>query len=78
VLDIHNFRGRLLAAERKRVIGVRALEGLGLKVDPVSSGLEAARPKNVAYFYALLISYFAGLLGDLTNRFVGQKGFRRR
>ena len=35
----------------KNVIGVRTLEDLGLKVDPVSGKLEAGRPKNVAYFY---------------------------
>jgi len=39
----------------KSVIGVRTLEDLGLKVDPVSGRLEATRPKNVAYFYSLLI-----------------------
>jgi predicted aspartyl protease len=37
----------------KSVIGVRTLEDLGLKVDPVSGRLEATRPKNIAYFYAL-------------------------
>jgi hypothetical protein len=37
----------------KSVIGVRTLEDLGLKADPVSGRLEATRPKNVAYFYAL-------------------------
>jgi predicted aspartyl protease len=39
----------------KSVIGVRTLEDLGLKVDPVGGRLEATRPKNVAYFYSLLI-----------------------
>ncbi len=34
----------------KSVIGVRTLEDLGLKVDPVSGRLEESRPKNVAYF----------------------------
>jgi predicted aspartyl protease len=41
----------------KSVIGVRTLEDLGLKVDPVSGRLEATRPKNVAYFYSLLIKW---------------------
>jgi predicted aspartyl protease len=39
----------------KSVIGVRTLEDLGLNVDPVSGRLEATRPKNIAYFYSLLI-----------------------
>ena len=35
----------------KSAIGVRTLEDLGLKVDPVSGRLEESRPRNVAYFY---------------------------
>jgi predicted aspartyl protease len=35
----------------KTVLGVRTLEDLGLKVDPVSGRLEPTRPKNTAYFY---------------------------
>jgi predicted aspartyl protease len=35
----------------KAVLGVRTLEDLGLKVDPISGKLEASRPRNVAYFY---------------------------
>lgn len=35
------------------VVGVRALEDLGLKVDPVKGKLEPTRPKGVAYFYHL-------------------------
>jgi len=35
----------------KTVLGVRTLEDLGLKVDPVSGKLEPTRPKNIAYFY---------------------------
>jgi predicted aspartyl protease len=33
------------------VIGVRTLEDLGLRVDPVSGKLEPVRPSNLAYFY---------------------------
>jgi hypothetical protein len=35
----------------KPVLGVRSLEDLGLKVNPVSGSLEAARPAGVAYYY---------------------------
>jgi hypothetical protein len=35
----------------RNFIGVRTLEDLGLKVDPVSGKIEASRPKNVVYFY---------------------------
>jgi len=35
----------------KSVLGVRSLEDLGLKVDPVAGVLEAARPAGVAYYY---------------------------
>ena len=35
----------------KPVLGVRALEDLGLKVDPVSGTLEPTRPPGVAYYY---------------------------
>jgi hypothetical protein len=33
----------------KAVLGVRSLEDLGLKVNPVSSSLEAARPAGIAH-----------------------------
>ncbi len=35
----------------KRVIGVEALESLGLRVDPVTHKLEYTREKGIAYFY---------------------------
>jgi len=35
----------------KPVVGVLSLEGLGLKVDPVTGRLEPTRPKGLAYFY---------------------------
>jgi len=35
----------------KTVLGVQALEALGLRVDPTTSKLEATRPKGIAYFY---------------------------
>ena len=35
----------------RMVLGVRTLEDLGLKVDPVSGKLEPTRPKDIAYFY---------------------------
>ncbi len=34
------------------VVGVRTLEDLGLKVDPIIGRLEPTRPRNTAYFYA--------------------------
>lgn len=37
--------------EAKAVIGVQALEALGLKVDPTTGKLEPTRPKGLAYFY---------------------------
>ncbi|MBU4266871.1 MAG: hypothetical protein L6243_07125 [Candidatus Altiarchaeales archaeon] len=37
----------------KSVVGVEALESLGLKVDPSSEKLESTRPKGLAYFYSL-------------------------
>ncbi len=37
--------------DAKPVIGVLTLETLGLKVNPVSGKLEAARPPGVAYYY---------------------------
>jgi len=39
-----------MSAGAKSVVGVRTLEDLGLKVDPVSGRFEESRPKNVAYF----------------------------
>lgn len=35
----------------KSVIGVEALEALGLKIDPTIGKLESTRPKGLAYFY---------------------------
>ena len=35
----------------KSVLGVRSLEDLGLKVDPVKGSLEATRPAGVAFYY---------------------------
>lgn len=37
--------------DAKTVLGVQALEALGLRVDPATGKLEATRPKGVAYFY---------------------------
>lgn len=37
----------------KSVLGVRSLEDLGLKVDPVEGTLEPTRPAGVAYYYRL-------------------------
>jgi len=35
----------------KSVLGVRSLEDLGLKVDPVQGTLESTRPAGIAYYY---------------------------
>ncbi len=35
----------------KPVLGVRSLEDLGFKVDPISGALEPTRPAGVAYYY---------------------------
>ncbi|MCP8308495.1 MAG: hypothetical protein H3Z53_07110 [archaeon] len=35
----------------KPVIGVRSLEDLGLRVNPMTSKLEPTRPRGMAYFY---------------------------
>jgi len=46
--------GGTLAAcfrEAKPVIGVRTLEDLGLKPNPITGELEEQRPPGVAYFY---------------------------
>lgn len=37
--------------DAKPVLGVRSLEDLGFKVDPVSGALEPTRPAGVAYYY---------------------------
>lgn len=37
--------------DAKAVLGVQALEALGLRVDPTTGELEATRPKGIAYFY---------------------------
>ena len=54
VVAIEDREGATLAVtftDAKPVLGVRSLEDLGLKVDPVSGSLEAARPPGVAYYY---------------------------
>jgi len=38
-------------AGARSVLGVRSLEDLGLRVDPVKGSLEATRPPGVAYYY---------------------------
>jgi len=53
-MRIHEREGPSIIAafkEAKTVIGVQALEALGLKVDPTTGKLEPARPKGLAYFY---------------------------
>lgn len=55
VLAIEDREGATLTvtfAGAKPVLGVRSLEDLGLKVDPVSGALEATRPPGVAYYYS--------------------------
>ena len=37
--------------DAKIVLGVQALEALGLRVDPTTGKLETTRPKGIAYFY---------------------------
>ncbi len=54
VMTIEDREGATLAVTfegAKPVLGVRSLEDLGLKVNPVSGSLEAARPAGVAYYY---------------------------
>lgn len=53
VMMIKDREGATLAATvegAKSVLGVRSLEDLGLKVDPVKGSLEATRPLGVAYY----------------------------
>jgi len=55
VLAIEDREGATLAVtftDARPVLGVRSLEDLGLKVDPVSGSLEATRPPGVAYYYS--------------------------
>ena len=55
VVAIEDREGATLAVTftgAKPVLGVRSLEDLGLKVNPVSGLLEAARPPGVAYYYS--------------------------
>ena len=55
VLAIQDREGATLAVtfrDAKPVLGVRTLEDLGFKVDPVSGSLEPTRPAGVAYYYA--------------------------
>lgn len=54
VMMIEDREGATLAVTfegAKSVLGVRSLEDLGLKVNPVTGLLEAARPAGVAYYY---------------------------
>jgi predicted aspartyl protease len=54
VMMVEDREGATLAVTfegAKPVLGVRSLEDLGLKVNPVSGSLEAARPAGVAYYY---------------------------
>jgi predicted aspartyl protease len=54
VLEIEDRKGPTIVvtfAGAKSVLGVRSLEDLGLKVDPVKGSLEATRPAGVAYYY---------------------------
>ena len=54
VMMIEDREGATLAVTfegAKPVLGVRSLEDLGLKVDPLSGSLEAARPAGIAYYY---------------------------
>jgi aspartyl protease family protein len=54
VMVIEDREGATLAVTfegAKSVLGVRSLEDLGLKVNPVSGSLEAARPAGTAYYY---------------------------
>jgi predicted aspartyl protease len=54
VMMIEDREGATLAVTfegAKPVLGVRSLEDLGLKVNPVSGLLEAARPAGTAYYY---------------------------
>ena len=41
----------------KTVLGVQALEALGLRVNPATGRLESTRPKGIAYFYQRKRSY---------------------
>ncbi len=54
VLSVDGRQGGTLAEtfrDAKPVLGVRSLEDLGLKVDPVAERLEPTRPSGVAYYY---------------------------
>ncbi len=54
VLSVDERQGGILAVtfrDAKPVLGVRSLEDLGLKVDPVAEKLEPTRPAGVAYYY---------------------------
>ncbi len=55
VITIEDREGATLAVTfggAKSVLGVRSLEDLGLKVDPVRGALEATRPPGVAFYYS--------------------------
>jgi predicted aspartyl protease len=54
VMTIEDREGATLAVTfpgAKSVLGVRSLEDLGLKVDPVKGTLEPTRPAGVAFYY---------------------------
>jgi len=54
VIAIEDREGATLAvtfAGAKSVLGVRSLEDLGLRVDPVRGSLEGTRPPGVAFYY---------------------------
>ncbi len=53
-MSIQDREGATIAVtfkDAKPVLGVRSLEDLGFKVDPVSGSLEPTRPAGVAYYY---------------------------
>ncbi len=55
VMTIEDREGATLAVTfpgAKSVLGVRSLEDLGLKVDPVRGTLEPTRPAGVAFYYS--------------------------
>lgn len=66
-MEIMDREGPVLIASfenAKPVIGIQALESLGLKVDPVTSKLETTRPKGLAYY-----PYFTKAINFLLSSF---------
>jgi len=56
VMEVEDRKGPTLIVTftgAKPVLGVRTLEDLGLKVDPIKGCLEATRPAGIAYYYTL-------------------------